>query len=93
MQSTKEQEIPKCACNEKYCGVLTRFLQYVDLSFCKVDTRKMFGYNTIHFKSSHLVGLSNHSQRSKICTRRGQPTSLAALSCKGVIQVQKYTIM
>ena len=53
MQSTKEQEIPKCACNEKYCGVLTRFLQYVDCLFAKLIQEKCSG-TTQSISSRHI---------------------------------------
>ena len=100
MLTAKKNEKQKCQCTETHCDVITRFLERVESSICKTNTKKMCGYhdgfNTIHFKTQVLVGTSNDLKSDeKEKTKRSEIRPVVSreevlvvpLSCKGVLQV------
>ena len=87
MQTTEKIEKQKCPCHEKHCNVITRFLQHVELSLCKTNTRQLFGYNTIHYKTQSLVDILSNDLKSGKKNKRKRRRGITPLSCKGVLQV------
>ena len=98
MLTKKKNKKQKCQCAERYCDVITRFLEHVESSICKINTTKMCGngFSTIHYKTQVLVGTSNElksDQKNK--TKRSEIRPVVSreevpavpLSCKGVLQV------
>ena len=82
----KIKEKQKCPCKEEHCDVISRFLEPVELSFCRTNTKKLLGgFNTIHYTTQFLVGISNDLQNDKLKQRNRRTTRV--VSCKGVIQV------
>lgn len=100
MLTRKKNEKHKCQCTETHCYVITRFLEHVEESIWKTNTKKMCGYahgfSTIHYKTQVLVGTSNDLKSDeKKKTKRSEirpvvsreEVSVVPLSCKGVLQV------
>lgn len=99
MLTAKKNEKQKCQCIETHCDVITRFLEHVESSICKNNTKKMCeydGFNTIHFKTQVLVSTSNDlksDEKKKIKRSEIRPAVsreevlVVPLSCKGVLQV------
>ena len=81
----KRKEKQKCPCKEEHCDVISRFLEPVELSFCKKNTKKLLGgFKTIHYTTQFLVNISNDLQNGKLKRNRSKTR---VVSCKGVIQV------
>ncbi len=67
----------QCKCEDKYCGIVSRFLQHAQPSQCGTKTRRLCGYNTIHYPALLLT------DKSKLKC----PRVFEKLTCHEAIQV------